>query len=401
MFDALKHLLDTGSFMPHGICYLWNAWVMRLHLFSDLAIGLAYVAISVTLVLFVRRARREIPFSWMFLGFGTFIIACGATHFMEVWTLWVPVYWLSGALKLVTAGASILVAILLPPLLPKSLALIESAKISQQRGSDLELAVQTLKAEVAERQIAEEKIRQLNADLEERVRLRGAELDQVNRDLARMAEAINDSKEATKTTNLDGCITGWNPAAEQLYGYRREEILGQPSSILAPADLLAENERLTERVKSGERIHSFETTRRRKNGEQFFVSLSLSPIQSSKGDVLGVSVVARDITERYHAEMMFRIAVEAAPNAMVMVDSRGVIVMVNAQVEKLFGYARVELIGRSVDMLVPERYRSGHAVLREGFLERPQTRPMGGGRDLHGVRKDGSEFLIEIGLNPI
>jgi signal transduction histidine kinase len=169
--------------MPHGHCYLWNTALMGLHLVTDLLIGVAYVAISLTLAYFVHRAKDDIPFSWIFLGFGIFIIACGGTHFMEVWTLWVPVYWLSGAVKLLTAAASVTVAILLPPLLPKSLALIRSAKLSEQSNRELELVNRALQIEIGERQTAVEEIRRLNADLEERVRARTAELAEVNRSL--------------------------------------------------------------------------------------------------------------------------------------------------------------------------------------------------------------------------
>ena len=88
--DMLRGLFATDGFMAHGYCYLWNRGLVRLHLFSDLIIGFSYVAISLTLLYLVRRAKRDIPFHWMFIAFGAFIIACGATHFMEVWTLWTP-----------------------------------------------------------------------------------------------------------------------------------------------------------------------------------------------------------------------------------------------------------------------------------------------------------------------
>src|SRR5690242_1944727 len=118
MLEALTGLFDSGDFLPHAHCYLWIPSLVRLHLFTDLAIGCAYVAISLTLVYLVRQARSDIPFSWIFVSFGAFIIACGGTHFMEVWTLWTPVYWLSGGVKLVTAAASVLTALVLPPLVP-------------------------------------------------------------------------------------------------------------------------------------------------------------------------------------------------------------------------------------------------------------------------------------------
>ncbi len=101
------------------------------------------------------------------------------------------------------------------------------------------------------------------------------------------------------------------------------------------------------------------------------------------------------------AEQRFRLVVEAAPNAMVMINSAGEIVMVNAQAERVFGYSRTELLGRGVEMLVPERFRGHHPGLREAFFVAPHARPMGAGRELYGLRKDGSEVPVEIGLNPI
>src|SRR6185295_3487196 len=96
-----------------------------------------------------------------------------------------------------------------------------------------------------------------------------------------------------------------------------------------------------------------------------------------------------------------RLVVEATPNAIVMVDDRGRITLVNSQAEQLFGYPRAELIGQPIEMLVPVRYRAAHPGHRGGFFKQPATRSMGAGRDLYGRRKDGSEVPIEIGLNPI
>src|SRR5664279_1059774 len=100
-------------------------------------------------------------------------------------------------------------------------------------------------------------------------------------------------------------------------------------------------------------------------------------------------------------ENIFNLVVEAAPSAIVVVDDRGRIVLVNAQTEKLFGYSRAELLGQSIDRLVPERFRRGHAGLRASFSGAPIARPMGAGRDLYARRKDGSEVPVEIGLNPV
>ncbi len=110
---------------------------------------------------------------------------------------------------------------------------------------------------------------------------------------------------------------------------------------------------------------------------------------------------AVDITKRKQAEEQFRLVVEAAPSAMIMVDSEGQITLVNTQVENVFGYGRQELIGHSIEMLVPERFRSHHIGYRRGYFDDARARPMGAGRELFGLRKDGSEVPIEIGLNPI
>ncbi|HTV31415.1 MAG TPA: histidine kinase dimerization/phosphoacceptor domain -containing protein [Xanthobacteraceae bacterium] len=101
------------------------------------------------------------------------------------------------------------------------------------------------------------------------------------------------------------------------------------------------------------------------------------------------------------SEERFRQVVESAPNAMVMINSRGMIEMVNAQAERMFGYKRKEMLGRNVEMLVPDRFRGNHPNLRSSFFSAPVSRPMGAGRDLYGLRRDGSEFPVEIGLNPI
>jgi PAS domain S-box-containing protein len=136
------------------------------------------------------------------------------------------------------------------------------------------------------------------------------------------------------------------------------------------------------------------------DGRQIPIDDSAAPIRN--GDrVAGVVLVFRDITERLKSEERMRLAVEAAPNAMIMVGSNGRVEFVNSQTEKLFGYSRDELLGQSVEVLVPERYRAGHDALRASFLREPLARPMGAGRDLYGLRKDGTEVPIEIGLNPI
>ncbi len=128
----------SAAFLPHAYCYLYDRKLIALHVASDGVIWLSYVSIALTLGYLVHCTRREIPFSWMFLAFGTFIIACGFTHFMEMVVLWKPVYWLSGDVKLLTALASVVTAIALPPLIPQIHTMISSAGLSEQRRLQLE-----------------------------------------------------------------------------------------------------------------------------------------------------------------------------------------------------------------------------------------------------------------------
>src|ERR1700730_7594051 len=162
--EFLRTLFSANDFMPHGFCYSWNAGLVWLHVISDSLIALAYLSIPITLVYFIRK-RRDVPFNWVFLCFGVFILACGGTHLMEVWTLWRANYWLSGAVKAVTAVASVATAVLLVRLIPQALALPSP---------------DALRREVVERQRAQEALELAKQELEARVQRRTAELTNAN-----------------------------------------------------------------------------------------------------------------------------------------------------------------------------------------------------------------------------
>jgi len=132
----------TDAFIPHGVCYSWNWKLVSLHVISDGLIGLAYVVISAALTYLVMKARREIPFSAMFIAFGVFIVACGFTHFIEILTLWRPAYWFSGAVKAVTALASVITAALMPRVVPVVIRTIREASASQEQKVRLAAAME-------------------------------------------------------------------------------------------------------------------------------------------------------------------------------------------------------------------------------------------------------------------
>jgi two-component sensor histidine kinase len=171
MLDHLGAALADAGFMPHGMCYLWQPEILWLHVISDALIAASYYSIPFALIYFVVK-RRDLVFSNMFVLFGIFILACGTTHVLGIWTVWNPDYWLDGGVKLFTATASLLTALLLWRVMPAALALPSR--------SQLEAANLALERQIAVREQAEATAQRLNLELERRVEERTAELEAAN-----------------------------------------------------------------------------------------------------------------------------------------------------------------------------------------------------------------------------
>jgi PAS domain S-box-containing protein len=224
--------------------------------------------------------------------------------------------------------------------------------------------------------------------------------------LAEQAHLLDQSKDAILVRDLEDRITYWNRGAEALYGWTSEEVLGK-----IPYELLQSifPEPLPE-IRAKFRHDGFwegELLQTSKDGRRITVLARWAINRNTAGEPTGVIQSHTDISERKKAEhelaksaAQLRLVVEGAPNGVVMVDERGTILMVNSQMERLSGYGRAEMIGQPVEILLPERYRSAHPGQRAEFFRSPLTRAMGHGRDLFARRKDGTEFAVEVGLNP-
>jgi len=230
-----------------------------------------------------------------------------------------------------------------------------------------------------------------------------ADISKQQKSELRFKALLDAAPDATVIVNDKGVIELVNIQTELLFGYDRSELLGKSVELLIPGNLRKGHARHVSNFVREPRVRTMgvglELEAIKRDGSKFPVEISLSPLQTVEGLLVSASI--RDITQRKKSEQKFKALLDAAPDATVIVNEKGNIEMINHQTENLFGYSREEMIGKPIEILIPEELRSIHEHHRAGFVKTARVRTMGEGIELNAIKKNGSRFPVEISLSPI
>lgn len=219
---------------------------------------------------------------------------------------------------------------------------------------------------------------------------------------------VESSDDAIIGKDLNGVIVTWNRGAERLYGYTAQEITGRSIAVLIPDGYPDDLATILEQINAGQRVEHFETVRLAKDGHLVDVSLTVSPIKDATGRVVGASAIARDITARKGADVALRTSearwrsiVESAVDGIVVIDAHGCIEAFNPAAERLFGYTEHEVLGRNVNILMPSPHREEHDSYLARYLATGEQRIIGIGREVAGLRRDGTLFPLHLSVGEL
>jgi hypothetical protein len=216
---------------------------------------------------------------------------------------------------------------------------------------------------------------------------------------ALLATIVDSSDEAIISKSLDGTIRSWNRGAERVFGYREEDAIGKPISMLIPLDLRQEEDRILAELTNGRAIEHFETVRLHRNGSRIEVSITVSPIWDAEGKVVGASKNLREVGKRKGTEAMLAAVVNNAIDGLLTIDEAGNIETFNRSCQGLFGYVEEEVVGRNINMLLPERYYREHAGYFADANRSAESRNGTSRTEVSGRRKDGSVFPADLSIS--
>lgn len=309
MLDNWHNFFTAGQFIPHGHCYLWKPGLVRLHVVSDTIIALSYYSIPLTLVYLVRK-RGDLPFNWVFLSFGSFIIACGTGHLMNIWTLWHPTYWLAGFLNAFTAIISACVAVLLVWLIPKILALPSPAQLAAVN-------------------------RKLEIEINERQQAR-LELDRAYQQLTFHVE---NSPVAVVEWDSDFRVKRWSRQAEKIFGWKADEAIGKHPAewqLIHPEDAEAVSSSVLKLLYGSEPRNISKHRNYTKDNSIIYCEWYNSAFMDESGTLVSILSLVLDISDRLRAEeglvnqkRTLRTILDHAPIWIWMTDTKGKMQFVN------------------------------------------------------------------------
>ena len=390
--------------MPHGYCYLWNPALVWLHVISDALITLAYYCIPLALIYLIKK-RHDLPFNWIFGMFGLFILGCGTTHLMEIWTVWHASYVTSGIVKALTAGVSIATAIALIPLVPKAIALPSP---EQLHAINRELRAQIVERERMEQQLRETlraREKTLNELDDRKCTIEELELARaaLTESRGRLDAIIHSAMDAILTMDEDQRIVLFNAAAEKMFRCAAMDAIGGSIERFIPKRFHAAHAwhvrkfaetGVTNRI-MGPRQALWAV---RADGEEFQIEASISQTQATGRKLF--TVILRDVSEQARVHLRnLRLAaiVDSSDDAILSKDLAGTITSWNRGAEQLFGYREAEVVGKNVRLLVPEQRQAEEARLLEEIAEgRHVTR-----HETTRRCKDGREVHVSLSLSPV
>lgn len=375
--DFLTNFLGRSGFLPHGYCFQWSSGLLWTMVVSDALITLAYASIPLAIWSYVRRRRSDMGklgwTPWLFVGF---IAACGVTHVLDIWTIWVPDYAWQAAAKVVTAALSVATALALWPLLPRALAMPSR--------TDLQRAIAELEAEVARRRSAEEQM----ADIEQHLSLTLASIDA-----------------GFVVTDASGRITRHNAVVEQLTGWTQAQALGRPVFEVVNREGQAEDSMHLNPIETMQAQGVTIAQMRRmvvisRDGRRTPAEVRASLTHEHDGQVSGMMMVLRDITPLDTAEAETRrlaAIVESSTDAIIGKTLSGRITNWNAAAERLFGYPAAEALGQPVQMLMPAELADDEMRIVANLARGQEIAAF----DTVRVARDGRRLQLSVSISPI
>ena len=279
MWEWLERVFGQG-FMPHGHCYLWSPGMVWTQVSANLLIGVAYAAIASTLAVLVRRIKN-IPFAWAYLAFGTFILSCGLTHFFDIVTVWHPIYWADAGVRVLTASASVATAVLILPLVPRAAAFAEDARLSNERGRMLEVALSDLESAHAQLGASERAAQQRARTSEDQLR-----------------SLVETMPQLSWIADPTGRTTFRNTRWQEYTGLFLEDPADEGWQACLDPETVEQVQRLWREALSTKKPYEVEGRFRRADGESRWFLVRASALFDDAGDVLAWMGTCTDIHDQ-------------------------------------------------------------------------------------------------------